>query len=139
MDRTAKADLVSTLNGVFNQSAVVVVAHYKGLTVADMQKLRSQMKQAGATVKVAKNSLAGIRTRSTLRSPAAWTAAHRAAARWAWAGFAASGAASAGALLLSGVTAIVFAVIVVVVFIATIVVSLTAAIRAARASAILEG
>ena len=60
MDRTAKADLVSTLNGVFNQSAVVVVAHYKGLTVADMQKLRTQMKQAGATVKVAKNSLAGI-------------------------------------------------------------------------------
>ncbi len=60
MDRTAKADLVSTLNGVFNQSAVVVVAHYKGLTVADMQKLRAQMKQAGATVKVAKNSLAGI-------------------------------------------------------------------------------
>lgn len=60
MDRTAKADLVSTLNGVFSQSAVVVVAHYKGLTVADMQKLRAQMKQAGATVKVAKNSLAGI-------------------------------------------------------------------------------
>lgn len=45
---------------MFSESAVVVVAHYKGLTVADMQKLRSQMKQAGATVKVAKNSLAGI-------------------------------------------------------------------------------
>ena len=45
------------------QSAVVVVAHYKGLTVADMQKLRSQMKQAGATVKVAKNSLAKHRSR----------------------------------------------------------------------------
>ncbi len=65
MDRTAKADLVSTLNGVFNQSAVVVVAHYKGLTVADMQKLRAQMKQAGATVKVAKNSLAGIALEGT--------------------------------------------------------------------------
>ena len=65
MDRTAKADLVSTLNGVFNESAVVVVAHYKGLTVADMQKLRSQMKQAGATVKVAKNSLAGIALEGT--------------------------------------------------------------------------
>ena len=60
MDRTAKADLVSTLNGVFANTAVVVVAHYKGLTVADMQKLRSQMKQAGATVKVAKNRLANI-------------------------------------------------------------------------------
>lgn len=65
MDRTAKADLVSTLNGVFSQSAVVVVAHYKGLTVADMQKLRAQMKQAGATVKVAKNSLAGIALEGT--------------------------------------------------------------------------
>ena len=60
MDRTAKADLLSTLNGVVKQSAGVAVAHHKGLTGADMQKLRSQMKQAGATVKVAKNSLAGI-------------------------------------------------------------------------------
>ena len=60
MDRTAKADLVSTLNGVFANTSVVVVAHYKGLTVADMQKLRSQMKQAGATVKVTKNRLANI-------------------------------------------------------------------------------
>jgi len=60
VDRTAKADLVSTLNGVFANNAVVVVAHYKGLTVADMQKLRAQMKQAGATVKVAKNTLASL-------------------------------------------------------------------------------
>ncbi len=95
--------------------------------------------QLAASGVLGKNCLLGIRTRSTLRSPAAWTAAHRAAARWVWAGFAASAAATAGALLLSGVTAVVFAVTVVVLFIATIVVSLTAAIRAARASAILEG
>jgi large subunit ribosomal protein L10 len=60
VDRTAKADLVSTLNGVFANTSVVVVAHYKGLTVADMQKLRAQMKLAGATVKVTKNRLANI-------------------------------------------------------------------------------
>ncbi|MDB5591193.1 50S ribosomal protein L10 [Enterovirga sp.] len=60
MDRAAKRELVSTLNGVFSDTSVVVVAHYKGLTVADMQKLRAQMKQAGATVKVAKNRLARI-------------------------------------------------------------------------------
>ncbi|KQO55096.1 MULTISPECIES: 50S ribosomal protein L10 [unclassified Methylobacterium] len=60
MDRTAKADLVSTLNGVFANTSVVVVAHYKGLTVAEMQKLRAQMKQAGATVKVTKNRIANI-------------------------------------------------------------------------------
>ena len=60
MERAAKRELVSTLNDVFSTTSVVVVAHYAGLTVADMQKLRAQMKQAGATVKVAKNSLAKI-------------------------------------------------------------------------------
>jgi len=52
--------MVMELNGVFRTANVVVVAHYAGLTVADMQKLRTQMKQAGATVKVAKNRLAKI-------------------------------------------------------------------------------
>ena len=65
MDRAAKRELVSTLNDVFANTSVVVVAHYKGLTVADMQKLRTQMKQAGATVKVTKNSLAKIALEGT--------------------------------------------------------------------------
>ena len=65
MDRAAKADLVSTLNGVFSSTSVVVVAHYAGLTVADMQKLRTQMKQAGASVKVSKNRLAKIALEGT--------------------------------------------------------------------------
>ena len=65
MDRAEKAALVSTLNDVFANTSVVVVAHYKGLTVAEMQKLRGQMKQAGATVKVAKNRLAKIALQGT--------------------------------------------------------------------------
>jgi large subunit ribosomal protein L10 len=65
VDRAAKRELVATLNGVFSNTAVVVVAHYKGLSVADMQKLRAQMKQAGATVKVAKNRLAKIALEGT--------------------------------------------------------------------------
>lgn len=65
MDKAAKTELVSTLNGVFTSTGVVVVAHYAGLTVADMQKLRSQMKQAGASVKVAKNRLAKIALEGT--------------------------------------------------------------------------
>ena len=60
MDRAAKKEAVATLNGVFKSTAVVVVAHYSGLTVPQMQNLRKQMKQAGATVKVAKNRLAKI-------------------------------------------------------------------------------
>ena len=65
MDRAAKRELVSTLNDVFANTNVVVVAHYAGLKVADMQKLRMQMKQAGATVKVAKNRLAKIALEGT--------------------------------------------------------------------------
>ena len=60
VDRAAKRELVTTLNDAFKATNVVVVAHYSGLTVAQMQTLRRQMKLAGATVKVAKNRLAKI-------------------------------------------------------------------------------
>jgi len=60
LDRATKTELVSTLGEVFKSTKVVVVAHYSGLTVAQMQTLRRQMKQAGASVKVAKNRLAKI-------------------------------------------------------------------------------
>jgi len=65
VDKAAKRELVGTLNDVFKDTSVVVVAHYAGLTVADMQKLRSQMKQVGATVKVAKNRIAKIALEGT--------------------------------------------------------------------------
>ena len=65
VDRAAKAELVSSLHGVFDASKVVVVAQYSGLTVAQMQTLRKQMKQAGAEVKVAKNRLAKIALEGT--------------------------------------------------------------------------
>jgi large subunit ribosomal protein L10 len=60
LDRAAKAELVSTLGELFKATKVVVVAHCSGLTVAQMQILRRQMRQAGASVKVAKNRLAKI-------------------------------------------------------------------------------
>jgi len=60
LDRAAKSELVANLGQVFKSTQVVVVAHYSGLTVSQMQNLRRQMKQAGASVKVAKNRLAKI-------------------------------------------------------------------------------
>jgi large subunit ribosomal protein L10 len=60
VDRAEKQELIGLLQEIFKASGVVVVAHYSGLTVAQMQDLRKQMKQAGATVKVAKNRLAKI-------------------------------------------------------------------------------
>lgn len=65
MDRAAKQESITELNGVFQASEVVVVAHYSGLSVAQMQTLRRQMKQAGASVKVAKNRLAKIALKDT--------------------------------------------------------------------------
>lgn len=65
MDKAAKNDAVATLNGVFASTSVVVVAHYAGLTVAQFQKLRREMKANGATVKVAKNRLAKIALEGT--------------------------------------------------------------------------
>jgi large subunit ribosomal protein L10 len=65
VDRAAKKEQVAELNGVFRDSQTVVVAHYSGLTVAQMQTLRKQMKQAGASVKVAKNRLAKIALEGT--------------------------------------------------------------------------
>ncbi|HRJ69959.1 MAG TPA: 50S ribosomal protein L10 [Beijerinckiaceae bacterium] len=60
MDRAGKKELVSTLNSAFKNTGSIVVAHYSGLTVAQMQKLRREMKKSGATVKVAKNRLVKI-------------------------------------------------------------------------------
>jgi len=60
VDRAAKKELVADLNSVFKDTQVVVVARNSGLTVAQMQTLRKQMKQAGAVVKVTKNRLAKI-------------------------------------------------------------------------------
>ena len=65
MDKAAKTDAVATLNEVFSNTSVVVVAHYAGLTVAQFQKLRREMKANGATVKVAKNRLAKIALEGT--------------------------------------------------------------------------
>ena len=65
MDRAGKSEAVTALGEVFKTTKVVVVAHYSGLTVAQMQILRRQMKQAGASVKVAKNRLAKIALEGT--------------------------------------------------------------------------
>ena len=65
MDRAEKREFVSQLNEVFNNTGSVVVAHYAGLTVAQMNDLRSKMRAAGGTVKVAKNRLVKIALQGT--------------------------------------------------------------------------
>jgi large subunit ribosomal protein L10 len=65
VDRAEKREFVTGLNDVFKSTGSVVVAHYAGLTVAQMNDLRSKMRAAGGTVKVAKNRLAIIALQGT--------------------------------------------------------------------------
>lgn len=60
MDRAQKEKVVEELGQIFESSGVVVVAHYAGMTVAEMQGLRARMREAGGSVRVAKNRLAKI-------------------------------------------------------------------------------
>ncbi|WP_102106757.1 50S ribosomal protein L10 [Oceaniglobus roseus] len=60
MDRAQKEKGVEELGQIFESSGVVVVAHYAGMTVAEMQDLRARMREAGGSVRVAKNKLAKI-------------------------------------------------------------------------------
>jgi large subunit ribosomal protein L10 len=52
--------MVETLNQIFATSGSVVVARYKGMSVAQMTDLRRRMDDAGAEFKVIKNRLAKI-------------------------------------------------------------------------------
>jgi large subunit ribosomal protein L10 len=65
VDRAEKRELVTGLNDAFKGAGSVVVAHYAGITVAQMNDLRSKMRAAGGTVKVAKNRLARIALQGT--------------------------------------------------------------------------
>ena len=66
MERAEKRELVATLKEeVFSNTGAIVVAHYSGLSVADMTALRARMREAGARVRVAKNRLAKLALEGT--------------------------------------------------------------------------
>lgn len=58
VEKAKKAEVVEELKGVFAESGSVVVAHYSGLTVANLSDLRKRAAAAGVSFKVAKNRLA---------------------------------------------------------------------------------
>ncbi|MDT0506597.1 50S ribosomal protein L10 [Novosphingobium sp. MMS21-SN21R] len=60
MDRSQKAESVAFLNGVFSEAGAVVITRNLGMTVAQSSALRNKIREAGATYKVAKNSLAKL-------------------------------------------------------------------------------
>jgi large subunit ribosomal protein L10 len=69
MDRAQKSEQVAALKQTFNEASVVVITRNLGLTVAQSTGLRNRMRDAGASFKVAKNTLALIAVEGTTYEP----------------------------------------------------------------------
>ena len=65
MERAEKREFVTSMKETLSGAGSIVVAHYAGLSVADMTEFRSGMREAGGTVKVAKNRLVKLALEGT--------------------------------------------------------------------------
>ena len=65
MNRSQKVELVESLRETFEETAVVVVTRQTGMTVAEVEQLRADMRQAGTRYKVTKNRLTRLALKGT--------------------------------------------------------------------------
>jgi large subunit ribosomal protein L10 len=65
VDRAAKRELIGNLHDVFKDTGVVVVAHNTGMVAAQSADFRRKVKEAGGSVKVAKNKLVKLALKDT--------------------------------------------------------------------------
>lgn len=65
MSRAQKETEIKALNERFANDEVMVVTHYSGLTVHELESLRGDLRKEGATFKVTKNTLAKIALKGT--------------------------------------------------------------------------
>lgn len=65
MNISEKKLLVENLQSEFKNNSIILVAHYAGLNVSQINDLRSSAKEQNVTVRVVKNSLAKIAVEGT--------------------------------------------------------------------------
>lgn len=65
ISRDKKQALVGEMTELLTNSKMTVFAEYQGLSVADLQKLRANAREAGVVIKVAKNRLVRVALAST--------------------------------------------------------------------------
>ena len=58
LNRSEKQAVIDEVTGLSAKAQTLVMAEYRGITVADMTKLRSQAREKGVTLSVLKNTLA---------------------------------------------------------------------------------
>jgi large subunit ribosomal protein L10 len=65
MPTERKTTIVADLTDKFSRMQLAMVADYRGLTVAEMAELRQKMRESGAEIMVAKNTLIRLAARET--------------------------------------------------------------------------
>ncbi|MBF0157957.1 MAG: 50S ribosomal protein L10 [Magnetococcales bacterium] len=65
MNQTEKGQVIAQIREKLQRSNVAIVAHYRGLTVAEMTELRRKSRDAGVEYQVIKNTLARLATKET--------------------------------------------------------------------------
>ena len=65
MNRDEKKQLLDDLHELFNKSEILVVSHYKGLTVTEVSELRNAIRKAGAGFRVTKNRITKLALKDT--------------------------------------------------------------------------
>lgn len=65
MNRDEKTQLLAELKQLFDDSELVVVSHYKGLTVTQISDLRNNIRKAGAGLRVTKNRITRLALKDT--------------------------------------------------------------------------
>ena len=57
MNREEKKDFVSSVKNIVNENSLILVFHYRGLSMSEMSELRVQSFNSGSNIKVTKNNL----------------------------------------------------------------------------------
>ena len=65
MDKVKKQNYISEMTTQFDKSAAVIVTHYQGLTVNQLDELRAKMREHGIIFKITKNRITKLALEKT--------------------------------------------------------------------------
>ena len=65
MNKTAKKNYIEEMKKNFSSSTAVLIAHYQGLNVSDLDELRKELRNSGILFKITKNRITKLAIKET--------------------------------------------------------------------------
>ena len=65
MNKEEKKNYINEMKEVFSSNEAVMIAHYQGLSVAELDKIRDEMRENGIFFKVTKNRITKLAIKET--------------------------------------------------------------------------